>query len=196
VLSFGRTAPTFPKGHVVEQCDWSRLGRDRARRRMFRLADRPRGTERGNSGLMVWLELILTATLVAATDQISKAVVLARWPLAALKPRAFVSIQCVLNRQGALATFAGAPVLAGLWAAMLLLAVLTLHYGLLGHGAVVPVAIGATVGGATGNVLDRLRRGAVVDFVAIGPWPVFNLADAALVAGTGLILLTTLYGHA
>jgi len=141
---------------------------------------------------MGWLELILTAALVTAADQISKAVVLARWPLAAAAPRAFVSIRCMLNRQGTLAAFAGAPTLAALWAAMILLAVLMLHYGLFGHGALVPIGMGAMVGGATGNVLDRLRRGAVVDFVAIGPWPVFNLADAALVAGTGLILLTAL----
>ena len=149
---------------------------------------------------MVWLELILTAALVAAADQISKAVVLARWPLAALTtggaPRAFVSIRCMLNRRGALAAFAGAPALAALWAAMILLALLTLHYGLFGHGALVPIGMGAMIGGATGNALDRLRRGAVVDFVAIGPWPVFNLADAALVAGTGLILLTALDNNA
>jgi signal peptidase II len=148
---------------------------------------------------MVWLELILTAALVAAADQISKAVVLARWPLAALTagaPRAFVSIRCMLNRQGTLAAFAGAPALAALWAAMILLAVLTLHYGLFGRGALVPIGMGAMIGGATGNGLDRLRRGAVVDFVAIGPWPVFNLADAALVAGTGLILLTALDNNA
>jgi signal peptidase II len=149
---------------------------------------------------MVWLELILTAALVAAADQVSKAVVLARWPLAALTaaaaPRAFVSIRCILNRHGALAAFAGAPALAALWAAMILLAVLTLYYGPLGNGAFLPIGMGAMVGGATGNGLDRLRRGAVVDFVAIGPWPVFNLADAALVAGTGLILLTALGGHA
>ena len=148
---------------------------------------------------MVWLEFILTATLVAAADQISKAIVLARWPLAAstaAAPRAFVSIHCLLNRRGALATLAGVPALAALWVALLLLAALTLHYGLLGHGLFMPIGAGALVGGATGNVLDRLRRGAVVDFVAIGPWPVFNLADAALVAGTGLILLTALDGHA
>jgi lipoprotein signal peptidase len=149
---------------------------------------------------MVWLELILTAALVAAADQISKAAVLARRPSAALTaavaPRAFVSIRCILNRQGVLASFAGAPALVALWTAMILLAVLTLHYGPLGHQAFVPFGMGAMVGGATGNVLDRLRRGAVVDFVAIGPWPVFNFADAALVAGIGLILLTALGGHA
>jgi signal peptidase II len=140
---------------------------------------------------MIWLESMLTASLVVAADQVSKAFVLARWPLAGFTPpRSFVSIRCMLNRQGTLAALAGAPALAALWAAMMVLAGLILHYGLLGHEALVPIGIGAALGGATGNVLDRLYRGAVVDFVAIGPWPVFNLADAALVAGTGLILLT------
>lgn len=140
---------------------------------------------------MIWLESTLTAALVVAADQVSKAFVLARWPPAGFTPpRSFVSIRCMLNRQGTVAALAGAPALAALWAAMMVLAVLILHYGLLGHHALVPLGLGAFLGGATGNVLDRLVRGAVVDFVAIGPWPVFNLADAALVAGAGLILLT------
>jgi signal peptidase II len=146
---------------------------------------------------MIWLESMLTAALVVAADQASKAFVLARWPLAGVTtPRSFVSIRCTLNLQGTLAAFAGMPALAALWVAMIAMAALILHTGLLGHDAVVPIGIGAALGGATGNVLDRLYRGAVVDFVAIGPWPVFNLADAALVAGTGSILLTALGGHA
>jgi signal peptidase II len=140
---------------------------------------------------MIWLESMLTAGLVVAADQVSKAFVLARWPLAGFTtPRSFVSIRCMLNRRGTVAALAGAPALAVLWAAMIMVAALILHYGLLGHDPLAPIGIGAFLGGATGNVVDRLRRGAVVDFVAIGPWPVFNLADAALVAGTGLILLT------
>jgi signal peptidase II len=145
---------------------------------------------------MIWLQSMLTAAFVVAADQLSKAFVLARWPLAGARPRPFVSIQCMLNRHGTLAAFAGVPALAALWAAVIVAAALTLHYGLLGHDTLVPIGVGTTIGGATGNVLDRLYRGAVVDFVAIGPWPVFNLADAALVAGTGLILLTALGGHA
>jgi len=146
---------------------------------------------------MIWLESMLTAAFVVTADQVSKAFVLARWPLAGVAPsRPFVSIRCVLNRQGTLAAFAGVPALAALWAAMIVLAALILHTGLLGHDLAVPIGIGAAIGGATGNVLDRLYRGAVVDFVAIGPWPVFNLADAALVAGAGLILLTALRDHA
>jgi signal peptidase II len=147
--------------------------------------------------LMIWLETMLTAALVVAADQASKAFVLARWPLAGVAtPRSFVSIRCMLNRQGTLAALAGVPALAALWAVMVVLAALTLHTGLLGHDALVPIGVGMALGGATGNVLDRLVRGAVVDFVAIGPWPVFNLADAALVAGTGSILLNALGGHA
>jgi signal peptidase II len=146
---------------------------------------------------MIWLESMLTAAFVVAADQVSKAFVLARWPLAGVtQPRSFVSIQCVLNRQGTLAALAGVSALAALWAAMIVSAALILHTGLLGHGTLVPISVGTALGGATGNVLDRLYRGAVVDFVAIGPWPVFNLADAALVAGAGLIVLTALSAHA
>jgi signal peptidase II len=146
---------------------------------------------------MIWLEWIMTVVLVVTADQFSKAFVLARWPLAASNARgSLVSIRCILNRQGTLAALVGAPVLTVLWALMVMLAALTLHYGWLGYEAFGAIGTGMALGGATGNVLDRLRRGAIVDFVAIGPWPVFNLADAALVAGAGLILLRVLGGHA
>ena len=42
-------------------------------------------------------------------------------------------------------------------------------------------------GGALGNLLDRFRLGAVTDFIDVGPWPIFNLADASIVSG--LVLL-------
>lgn len=49
-------------------------------------------------------------------------------------------------------------------------------------------------GGALGNLLDRLRFGAVTDFVDLhwgdAHWPTFNLADAAIVCGVALFLLT------
>jgi signal peptidase II len=148
-------------------------------------------------GPMVWFEPILIAILVVMADQISKAVVLARWPLAGLTaPRSFVSIRCILNRQGTLAALVGAPALLVIWALLVMLAALILHYGWLGYAAIGAIGIGAAIGGATGNMLDRVLRGAIVDFIAIGPWPVFNLADAALVAGAGLILLTVVGGHA
>jgi len=48
------------------------------------------------------------------------------------------------------------------------------------------------VGGALGNIYDRLVSGYVTDFVAVGWWPVFNLADAFL--STGIFLLLLFYG--
>jgi signal peptidase II len=140
---------------------------------------------------MMWFASMLVAVLVAAGDQVSKAAVLARAPaLASAGRRPFVSICCMLNRRGALAPFVGVPALLALWGAVVVFAALTLAYGVSGHGVLMPIGIGAVIGGAAGNVLDRVRRGAVVDFIAVGWWPVFNLADAAIVAGIGLVLLS------
>ena len=47
--------------------------------------------------------------------------------------------------------------------------------------------LGLVVGGALGNVADRLRFGYVVDYLDVHVWPVFNLADAAIVVGAGVL---------
>ena len=52
------------------------------------------------------------------------------------------------------------------------------------------VGLGAAMGGATGNLVDILRRGAVVDFIDLRVWPVFNLADLAIVVGLALTVWT------
>lgn len=49
------------------------------------------------------------------------------------------------------------------------------------------LSLGLQLGGAFGNLIDRLRLGAVTDFIDVSRWPVFNLADASIV--TGLLLL-------
>jgi signal peptidase II len=45
------------------------------------------------------------------------------------------------------------------------------------------VAAGLVAGGAIGNLIDRLRAGAVTDFVEVGSWPPFNVADVAITIG-------------
>ncbi len=54
----------------------------------------------------------------------------------------------------------------------------------------VSVGVAVALAGAACNGADLLARGAVVDFIAIGWWPVFNLADAAIVAGAGVAALS------
>ena len=49
------------------------------------------------------------------------------------------------------------------------------------------VALGLVLGGGIGNVLDRLRYGYVVDFVRVGRWPVFNVADSAICVGMAIM---------
>jgi signal peptidase II len=60
------------------------------------------------------------------------------------------------------------------------------------------VFVGMVAGGAAGNIVDRLfrgeawLRGAVVDFVDLQWWPIFNVADAAIVVGAGALVIASL----
>jgi signal peptidase II len=53
----------------------------------------------------------------------------------------------------------------------------------------VRVALGLQLGGALGNLIDRLRLGHVVDFIDLKFWPVFNVADSAIVIGVVLLAI-------
>ena len=53
----------------------------------------------------------------------------------------------------------------------------------------VRIALGTIVGGALGNMIDRLQRHFVVDFIDVRVWPVFNLADSFITIGVALLLL-------
>ena len=61
------------------------------------------------------------------------------------------------------------------------------QYRLLRYG------IGLLTGGAIGNLFDRIRYGGVVDFLDFRIWPIFNIADIAIVCGVGCIIITYLY---
>lgn len=54
---------------------------------------------------------------------------------------------------------------------------------------IVPIAVGMILGGAVGNLLDRVRLGRVTDFIDLPRWPAFNLADSAIVIGIAVLLL-------
>jgi signal peptidase II len=54
------------------------------------------------------------------------------------------------------------------------------------------VAAGLLAGGALGNLADRIRVDEVTDYISVGPWPPFNLADVAITVGVVLLVLTYL----
>ena len=81
-------------------------------------------------------------------------------------------------------------------AAVVVVAIIFFYRTLDGNDWLTQLALGLQVGGALGNLVDRLCRGSVVDFIDVNfwplqKWPVFNLADSAIVVGVALLLLHT-----
>lgn len=54
-------------------------------------------------------------------------------------------------------------------------------------GTLLNLALSLQLGGAIGNLVDRIRYGYVVDFIDVSIWPVFNLADSAIVVGVAIL---------
>ncbi len=67
------------------------------------------------------------------------------------------------------------------------------------RSARVAAALGMVLGGAVGNMLDRMRFGAVIDFLDFhlgdAHWPAFNVANSAITVGVVLLLVDALIGH-
>ncbi len=55
--------------------------------------------------------------------------------------------------------------------------------------------LGLILGGTAGNLIDRLSRGYVTDFIDIGPWPTFNVADSSMICGVILLALFILFSR-
>ena len=49
------------------------------------------------------------------------------------------------------------------------------------------LSLGLQIGGALGNLFDRIRLGHVTDFMDVGTWPVFNVADASIITGLAIL---------
>jgi signal peptidase II len=54
---------------------------------------------------------------------------------------------------------------------------------------VLPAALGLLIGGSISNLVDRIRLGHVTDFLDLGWWPAFNLADSFIVVGVGILVV-------
>jgi len=106
----------------------------------------------------------------------------------------YLSLTYVLNPGAAFGILQGHTTLILLMALVLFYLVYVFRRVISVQPAVLHWGLGLALGGAVGNFVDRVRLGKVVDFLALEfwplhNWPVFNLADSAIVAGTTLLIL-------
>ncbi len=105
-----------------------------------------------------------------------------------------LSLTYILNPGAAFGILEGHTTLILFMAAVLFFLVYVFRRVISGQPAVLRWGLGLALGGAAGNFIDRVRLGKVIDFLALEfwplhNWPVFNLADTAIVTGTFLISL-------
>ena len=141
-----------------------------------------------------WLVFFGLAVTVLVLDQLTKA-----WLTSRLSPGEMLSIlgdyvRLVFSQNsGALfGLFRDNAVLFGI-VSIVVIGLIILYHRQVGSSLYLSIALGFLLGGALGNMTDRLRLGYVVDFVDwyIGQyhWPAFNIADSAIVGGAiGLVV--------
>lgn len=146
----------------------------------------------------------IVAVLVLCLDRASKWIIAREVPLHDTIPviRGFFYITHVENRGAAFSLFADSP---SQWKMGMLVVfsviALVIVFSLLWRNShcmsSTGVGLALILGGALGNLWDRLLRGRVVDFLLfyIGdyPWPAFNVADSAIVVGAGLLVFEVLF---
>jgi signal peptidase II len=150
-----------------------------------------------------------TAATVVAIDQLSKYIVLQSFDATGciaggspLHPviKSFFNLVLTCNRGMSFGLFnssAGLSVPFFTIAAAAIVAILIFWLSRV-HSDMLATAIGLIIGGALGNIVDRLRFGGVIDFLSFHipfEWPAFNLADSAICIGVTIMLLEGLLGQ-
>jgi signal peptidase II len=147
---------------------------------------------------MGWLLMMLTLALVGcdhATKAVAQATLERRGPLPIV--RGVLDLRYTENRDTAFSLlrgvqFPGKTAVLVAFAVVALGAVAVAWWRRRHAPAADQAAYALILAGALGNVLDRARRGFVVDWIEIHRWPVFNVADVAIVAGALLLLFAML----
>lgn len=139
-----------------------------------------------------WWVLPLVAVLVLAIDQYTKALVVSNltlyesWaPIPALVGR--FDIHFVTNTGAAFGLFQNGSLIFAIVATAVSIVILVYSRFLPAGQWLVRLSLGLQLGGAVGNLIDRVRLGYVVDFIDVHFWPVFNIADSAVVCGVALL---------
>ena len=137
---------------------------------------------------------MVTSLLVVLVDQRTKAAILEILSFGESIPVLPPLLRFTLHRNTGIAfgLLSGANALVGVLSVLAALFLVFYHRGRWTQDWWVRMGLGLVIGGAVGNLLDRARFGYVVDFIELPYWPIFNLADACIVAGGGLLALRAL----
>ena len=142
------------------------------------------------------IPFFLTTSLVLTVDQITKLLVRSNMSLyQSIPPEGFFRLTYITNTGGVFGFFANQTFLIILTALAGAGAVLLFYRYPLSQSRLVKVGLGLLLGGAIGNLIDRIWLGGVVDFIDLGAWPIFNVADSAIVIGAFIIILSLLLGQ-
>ena len=152
---------------------------------------RPDGSPSGRLWLRLRSDLVffVIAGLVVALDQVTKHLVRANLVLGESVPEeGALRITYVTNTGAAFGILQGQTLFLMVTTFFGLAAILLYYlYPPMEHG-VLRLALGLQLGGAVGNLADRVRLGKVTDFIDVGPWPAFNVADSSIVVGVAIIV--------
>jgi len=144
----------------------------------------------------LWLRLrndlvfFVMAGLVVALDQTTKYLVRTNLALGESVPKEGpLRITYVTNTGAVFGILQGQTLFLTITTFFGLAAILLYYlYPPMEHG-ILRVALGLQLGGAVGNLVDRVRLGGkVTDFIDVGPWPNFNVADSSIVVGVVIII--------
>lgn len=135
------------------------------------------------------LTTLIVALLTLAADQMSKALVVSRLAYGErIELLPFLALERTSNRGVAFGLASDvSPAVLVVLAVAISVVILTVGSRLSWRFA--PVATGLILGGALGNLYDRVAQGYVIDFIELPNWPTFNLADVAITVGVGLLLV-------
>ena len=147
---------------------------------------------------IIWSEaavpggLLLSAAfaLVLVVDRSSKWLVIRRVGSGRVIGRGPLRLRCVATDGYGLRLVADWRALVALWLVAVVGCLLLALAGPTAELAATQIGLGAAIGGATSNLIDRLRQGATIDMLEVRGWSVFNLADVAIVVGATVTVST------
>jgi signal peptidase II len=145
----------------------------------------------------------LLALTMAALDRLSKFLVQCSVPLAQVRPfiGTFICITHAHNPGGAFSLFPQMSIIFKIMGFLVPILIVIFLKKIIQKGAVWVTAAALLLGGALGNLIDRIMLGYVIDFIDIrvggrNVWPIFNVADIAISVGVGLLFIVLLReGH-